>query len=430
MAAAAIKTDHQVPAFTSYQKFVIALLAFLQFTIILDFMMLSPLGAMLMPALHISPSQFGWVVSAYAFSAGSAGFLAAGFADRFDRKKLLLFFYTGFVVGTLLCGIANSYEFLLGARIVTGLFGGVIGSISFAIITDLFVFQQRGRVMGIVQTAFAGSQIMGLPIGLYLANLSDWHAPFLMVVVVSFVVGILIVFRLRPVDAHLKLKTDRKAIHHLKHTLTQPRYVQGFATTALLSTGGFMLMPFGSAFSVNNLGVDIHDLPMVYMVTGCVSMIVGPFVGRLADKLGSYPTFLGGSVLTMVVVAYYTRLFHIPLWLVIAVSCFMFAGVSARMVASSTLLSVLPAPTDRGSFMSVSSSLQQISGGLAAVLAGMIVVQNPDQTLSQFDQLGNVVIASTFITIVMMYYLNRYVQTKKKAEISKTTPPAAAVASH
>ena len=167
--------------FTRYQQFIIAILAILHFTIILDFMVLSPLGAQLLKELNITTTQFGWVVSAYAFSAGASGLLAAGFADKFDRKKLLLFFYAGFIVGTLLCGIAPDYQFLLAARIVTGVFGGVIGSISFAIITDLFKMEVRGRVMGFVQMAFASSQVMGLPIGLYLANQWGWHAPFLLI---------------------------------------------------------------------------------------------------------------------------------------------------------------------------------------------------------------------------------------------------------
>ena len=134
--------------FTRYQKFVVAVLAFLQFTIILDFMIISPLGALLLRDLHITTRQFGLVVSAYAFSAGASGLLAAGFADKFDRKRLLLFFYAGFLLGTLLCGVARSYAFLLGARIVTGVFGGVIGSIIMAIIADLFPLEVRGRVMG------------------------------------------------------------------------------------------------------------------------------------------------------------------------------------------------------------------------------------------------------------------------------------------
>src|SRR5690349_19809665 len=170
------------PTFTGYEKFIIALLATLQFTVVLDFMVLSPLGYILLDKLSITTSQFGLVVSAYAFSAGASGLLTAGFADKFDRKKLLLFFYVGFLVGTLFCGIAPTYHLLLAARVFTGIFGGVIGSISFAIITDLFAIDVRGRVMGFVQMAFASSQVLGIPIGLYLANKFSWHAPFLMIV--------------------------------------------------------------------------------------------------------------------------------------------------------------------------------------------------------------------------------------------------------
>src|SRR6267154_83631 len=159
--------------FTGYEIFIIAILSILQFTVILDFMVLSPLGAMLLPQLHITTAQFGLVVSAYAFSAGASGILAAGFADKFDRKKILIFFYVGFLIGTVLCAIAPDYTFLLMARIVTGIFGGVIGSVSFAIISDLFKFEVRGRVMGFVQMSFAASQVLGLPIGLVLANQCD-----------------------------------------------------------------------------------------------------------------------------------------------------------------------------------------------------------------------------------------------------------------
>ncbi len=167
--------------FSGYEIFIIAILSILQFTVILDFMVLSPLGAILLPKLQITTSQFGLVVSAYAFSAGASGILAAGFADKFDRKKLLIFFYVGFLIATVFCAIAPTYRLLLLARILTGIFGGVIGSVSFAIISDLFKFEVRGRVMGFVQMSFAASQILGLPIGLLLANKFGWHSPFWMI---------------------------------------------------------------------------------------------------------------------------------------------------------------------------------------------------------------------------------------------------------
>src|SRR3954453_18325064 len=184
-------TQTAASPFSGYQKVVIGMLAFLQFAVILDFMLMSPLGTVIMPALSITPAQFGLAVSAYAFAAGVSGLLTAGFADRFDRKRLLLFFYLGFILGTLWCGLARSFESLLLARIVTGLFGGVIGSIVLAIATDLFAPQMRGRVMGFIQTAFAASQVLGIPLGISLAGRWNWHVPFIAMTALGVVGGLL-----------------------------------------------------------------------------------------------------------------------------------------------------------------------------------------------------------------------------------------------
>ena len=402
--------------FTSYQKFVVAVLAFLQFTVILDFMILSPLGAMLMRDLSTPPSQFAWVVSVYALSAGASGLLAAGFSDRFDRKKFLMFFYAGFVVGTLMCGLAQTYTELLIARMVAGLFGGVLGSVVAAITTDLFPMSMRGRVMGFVQTAFASSQVMGIPLGLYLANQWGWHAPFLMIVGVSTAVGIVIFVRLKPITAHLDRKQERSAFAHLWSTISTPRYVQAFATVALLSTGGFMLLPFGSAFSVHNLGVPIEKLPVVYMVTGLCAMVTGPVVGRLSDTFGKFPMFVFGSVLSMIMVGIYTHLGTTPLALVILTSSVMFIGISSRMIPSQALISAIPASESRGSFMAVSSSVQQISGGIAAAAAGRIIHEAADGTLEHYTILGYVVMAATAFTLGMMYLIQRQIYDPARAK--------------
>lgn len=385
----------------------IAVLAILQFTIILDFMVLSPLSAILLKEMSITTTQFGLVVSAYAFSAGASGLLAAGFADRFDRKKLLLFFYAGFIVGTFLCGIAPSYHLLLAARIVTGLFGGVIGSVSYAIITDIFELKVRGRVMGFVQMAFATSQVLGIPIGLYLANWMDWHAPFLLIVGVSIIVFIAIILKMRPVDAHLALQSNKSPFRHLTKTISQLRYLKGFGATILLSTGGFMLMPFGAAFSVNNLGITLEELPLVYMITGIVSMIGGPFIGRLSDSIGKMRMFVIGSLLTLVLVVYYTNLGVTPLWFLIVLNAVLFLGVTSRMIASSALMTAVPEPADRGAFMGVNSSVAQISGGIASAFAGMIVFQTESGFIEHYPILGIIVAISMIITIGMMQIINR-----------------------
>lgn len=395
--------------FTGYQKFVIAILAFLQFTIILDFMIMSPMGAILMPALKISPAQFGTVVSAYALSAGVSGFLAAGFADRYDRKKLLLFFYAGFVLGTLFCGLAPNYYFLLAARIVTGIFGGVIGSVVMAIATDLFPFQMRGRVMGFLQTAFAASQILGIPAGLFFSNHWGWHSPFLMIVAVSTVVGGIIVMYLKPVNSHLAVKPDRNAIHHLFTTLKNTDYILPFLTTGLLSLGGYMLMPFSSAFTVHNLGIHIESLPSIYLFTGFASIFIGPLVGKAADAFGKFKVFVFGSAVSALVVVIYTNLGITPLYAVVVVNTVMFVGIFSRMIPSQALMSAIPTPENRGAFMAVSASLQQLAGGVASLVAGLIVVEGTEGVLEHFDTLGYIMVGTTIVTTISMYIISNRV---------------------
>jgi predicted MFS family arabinose efflux permease len=399
--------------FTRYQKFVIAVLAFLQFTIILDFMIMAPLGAVMMPALGMSPSQFGAVVSVYAFSAGIAGFLAAGFADKYDRKKLLLFFYCGFVIGTLLCGLATTYTALLIARTVTGLFGGVIGAIVFAIMTDLFPLEMRGRVMGFIQTAFAASQVLGLPVGLFLSNHWGWHSPFLMIVVVSSLVGIAIWMYLKPVNEHLKLHPDKSPYHHLITTISRPRYLFAFAATALLSIGGFMMMPFGSAFTVHNLGIPVEKLPTIYLITGLFSIAIGPLVGRMSDTFGKFRTFIFGTIMGCAMVVYYTHLGPSSLAVVIVVNVLMFIGIFSRMIPSQALMSAIPDPASRGSFMSIGSSLQQVSGGFASILAGSIISTTEDGSLVHFDTVGYVMVATAISSLIMMYFIDRMLRRER-----------------
>ncbi len=393
--------------FSNYQKFVAAILAFLNFTVILDFMILSPLGAQLMPALQISPVQFGLLVSTYAFSAGLSGILAAGFADRFDRKKLLMIFYAGFLAGTLLCGLASGYHTLLLGRLITGLFAGVVGSVSFAIITDVFPLEMRGRVMGIIQTAFAASSVLGIPIGLLLSTRWRWNAPFLLIVVVGAAVGWLIQARMRPVDGHLQRHPDRSPLHHLLQTVSNKLYLQGFATTTLLSVGGFMLMPFMSAFMVHNVGVPVVRLPLIYVLVGSFSAIAGPLIGRASDRFGKFNVFFFGCVITVVMVVIFTHLAITPLWLLVTVLVILQIGIFSRMISASALMSALPAPADRGAYMSIGSSLQQVAGGVAAVLSGMIVVEGADGVLVYFDRVGYVLVGTTLLTLSMMYFINR-----------------------
>ncbi|HRF77121.1 MAG TPA: MFS transporter [Chitinophagales bacterium] len=409
-----IMSATKTPVFTGYQWFIIAILAFLQFTIVLDFMVLSPLGAILMPELSITPGQFSHLVSAYAYSACISGILASGFADKFDRKKMLLFFYAGFLAGTVFCGLAPDYTSLLTARIITGLFGGVMGAVVFAITTDLFEMQVRGRVMGFVQMAFAASQVLGLPIGLQLANSMNWHAPFMLIAGIGAAVFVVILIKMKPVTAHLAIQRKVSPFRHLWMTLSRKRYLTGFAATVLLATGGFMLMPFGSAFTVNNLGIDLDHIPLIYMFTGAATLIAGPIIGKFSDRVGKYNMFVAGSILSMILVLIYCNLGITPLWVAIVVNIVLFIGITARIISAQALMSGVPEPADRGAFMGLNSSIQQLAGGLAASLAGLIVVQEDSGKLSHYPILGYVVTVAMFITMIMMFVINKMVVSDNK----------------
>ena len=412
--------------FSRYEVFMIALLAILQFTVILDFMVISPLGVILMKTLQITPTKFSAVVSAYAFSAGASGLLAAGFADKFDRKKLLLFFYVGFILGTAMCAIAPDFNTLLIARIITGIFGGVIGSVSLAIVTDLFKMEVRGRVMGFIQMAFAASQVLGIPIGLVLANNYGWHSCFWMIAIFGAIVGVVMFIYMKPVTGHLNLHPDRNAFHHLWTTLTKPSYLWGFLTMSFLASGGFMLMPFGSAFGTHNLGLSLNQLPLLYLVTGIFSIVFGPVAGRLSDKIGKYKMFCIGSVGAMIAVAIYTNLGITPFAIACVVSVLLFAAITARMVSASALMTAIPIPQDRGAFMSINSAVMQISGGAASVIAGQIVSQSATGMIQDYDTLGYVVIGTMIVMTAMLYPINRSLVAREKgvlAEKSEITTP-------
>jgi len=403
--------------FTSYQGLVIVLLALTQFTVVLDFMVMSPLGDMLMKSMGLTTSQFGFAVSAYAFSAGISGLLTAGFADRFDRKKLLLFFYIGFIAGTLFCGLANSYVMLIAARIITGLFGGVIGSISMAILADIFPLAQRGRAMGFMQMGFGASQVLGIPISLYIANHWGWQAPFIMIVALAAIIWLTTLLKLYPVIKHLELKTEKTAIKHLWHTLRLRDYRTGFLLTALLSLGGFMMMPWGSAFAVNNLHVSYKQLPLLFMASGIAALIIMPLVGKLSDKIDKVKLFTVAALWMMVVIVIYTNLSPVPFAVIMIMNILMMIGIMSRIVPAMALVTSLPKIQDRGAFMSINSSLQQIAGGIAAGVGGMIVVQQTKTSpLQHYNTLGYVIVVIIILNIIQLYRVSNLIKSRKHVD--------------
>ncbi len=397
--------------FSSYEIFVILILALTQFTVVLDFIVISPLGDLLMKSLNLSTTQFGLTVSVYAFSAGLSGLLTAGFADRYDRKKLLLFFYIGFILGTLFCGISHTYTMLLLARIFTGIFGGVIGAISMTIVSDLFPLEKRGRVFGFLQMGFGASQVLGIPLSLYIANLWGWQWPFLMIVGLSLIIWFSLVFKLRQMSAHLEFKNEQNAIRHLWHTMTLRKYRIGFLATAFLSLGSFMMMPWGSAYVINNLKITVDQLPFIYMASGVCSLTIMPIVGKLSDRFDKLHLFTIASVILIVVIVIYANLGPSPFWIVLIMNLGLQVGFLSRTVPSISLTSALPQKQDRGAFMGINSSLQQIAGGMAAALGGVIVVQKDKfSPLEHYDTLVYVVVLLSVISVALLLRVSRIVK--------------------
>jgi predicted MFS family arabinose efflux permease len=289
------------------------------------------------------------------------------------------------------------------------LFGGVIGSVILAITTDLFPLEMRGRVMGVISTAFAASQVLGLPAGLYLTSHWDWHAPFLAIIAVGVPAGVIIMIFMRPIVGHLALKQERSPLRHLINTITEPRYRLAFILVMLLPTGGYMLMPFGTAYIVNNVGLTFAVLPIIYLVTGMSTIFVGPLVGKASDSFGKFRMFCFGSAVTLIMVALWTNIGHVSLATVIVINVILFAGIFSRMIPAQALMSAIPEPAKRGAFNAVSASLQQFAGGVSAAVAGWLIVQSPNGSLGHFDRLGYVVMAITLLSLALMYQVHKQV---------------------
>jgi multidrug resistance protein len=399
-----------VEKFTSYQKIVLAVLALLQFTVILDFMIISPIGHILTKNLDITTKQFGSVVSSYIFSAAISGIISAGFIDKYDRKKVLLFFFTGFIIGTLFCALSNSFNTLLAARIITGIFGGVVASTTMTIVSDLFAPNQRGRAMSTVQMAFAASQILGIPLGLLIADNLGWHYTFFLIVILSILILFVILLKLKPVNEHLKLRSDKNPLLHLWHTVKNKQHRIGFSATVILGMG-MMLQPFISIFLVNNIHITNDHVPIIFMVTGASAFFIMPLVGKLSDKFDKFKIFLFGSCAAMIIIPVYTHLPIVPLWVVLTVNVTMFAAIMSRMGPFQALNSMIPQPADRGAYMSISSSLQQMAGGLGIVIASSIAFQpTPNSPLQNFDLLGYVVIGLSIFSVFLVYRVSKIVR--------------------
>ncbi|MBO9657985.1 MAG: MFS transporter [Chitinophagaceae bacterium] len=404
---------------TRKELIILLLLAGLNFTHFLDFMVMMPLNNYLTPYFDISPKQFSFMVSAYSISAAVSGFVTAFIVDSYDRKKILLFSYTGFIAGTIGCGLATSYPLLLAARIVAGLFGGIIGAQVLAIIADIFPYERRGKAMASVSVSFAIASILGVPFSLYLANLfhEDWHVPFLFVAGIGLVLIPFVIRYVPAIRGHLDSGAMRTPPLVLLGTVIRTnRQISALIFSCLLMIGHFLIIPFITPYMEFNKGYSKNVIPTIYLVGGGASLAAALLLGRLSDKKGKLPIYCWSVFLSLFMVLLLTKMPAMPFSLVLTVFAFWFVFATGRALTAQAMISEVVKPEQRGSFMSFNGCVQQIGTGLASLLAGFIVYGDSSGKIYRYEWLGYISIFVLVTTIVMARMIFRKVDFKVKSQ--------------
>ncbi|MGB4771660.1 MAG: MFS transporter [Chitinophagaceae bacterium] len=383
------------------RKVILFLLAALNFTHILDFMIMMPLGNYLMPYFKINPRQFSLLVGAYTLSAAVSGFAAAFFVDKFDRKKFLLFAYGGFLIGTLFCGIAPNYPLLLMARIFAGLFGGMIGAQVLSIISDIFPYEERGKAMGSVMSAFAVASTLGVPFALYIANAFSWHAPFIFVVILGLAIYPFLYRYIPAMDKHLKQQQVHGPFYALQQVTGDSKQMLALLFSFLMMMGHFLIIPFINPFMEFNRGYSKMQTPMIYLAGGAASFIAANILGRWADKYGKLRVFVSCLLLSLGLVMLITHLPQVPFPIVLSFFGIWFVFSTGRAVTAQAMLSNVVPAAQRGSFMSFNSSVQQLGTSTASFVAGLVVTAGADGKLVHYGWLGWLSVAVLLICLAV-----------------------------
>ncbi len=378
------------PALT--ERRLLLLLAAVQFTHIMDFMVMMPLGPQLMRELHIGPERFGNLISAFALTAGIVGLAMAPFTDRFDRRKLLLICYAGFTLGTLACGFSTNANTLMLARAICGAFGGVSGATIMAIVADVVPAERRARGMGVIMTAFSAAAALGVPLGLKIAQVWKWEGPFLVVAGIAAFVWVGLFRILPPVRGHLsggKVRSGRDFLTLLR----SGNAWLGLALMATMVFGHFTVIPFLSPYLVANVGLPEHNLFLIYLTGGMVTIFTGPFVGKLADRHGRFLMYIILVAGACVVIRLLTSAGPLPLPATLLLAAGFFAFASGRFVPGQAVISMAVPSARRGAYMSLIACSRDLASGLTAALGAKIVSEGPSGKLLHFDRLGWLAIA-------------------------------------
>jgi predicted MFS family arabinose efflux permease len=366
----------------------LVMLAAVQFTVAVDFVIMMPLGPQLMRLFAIDTPAFNLAVSAYAGAAGLSGLGAAFFLDRFDRKTALLTIYAGFAIGTLLCALAPTYGALVFARALAGCFGGVVGGISLAMVADLVPDTRRGSAVGTVMSAFSVAQVAGVPLGLYFADKLGWHVPFLLLAAVSGVVWIGALVRLPKVRAHLQASREETAMRRFLAILANKNHLRALALMSVITLGGFMIIPDLANYLVSNVGLTSGELRWVYLVGGGSTLFTMNGVGRLADRFGRMRVFTIMMCCSIVAAFLSTHLPVVPAFVAVSVSTFFMIAMTGRFVPAMAMITSSVEPEHRGGFMSINSAIAQFSGAVAATMAGWVIHDGANHQLVGFGNLA------------------------------------------
>jgi predicted MFS family arabinose efflux permease len=364
-------------------------LAAIQFTHILDFMIMMPLAPIFKEVFKIDSHQHSILVASYNISAGISAFLAAFFIDKFDRKKALLFVYSGFILGTLACALSINYHFFLMARVLTGFFGGIASAVIASIIGDAIPNERRATAMGILMSAFSIASVIGVPLGLYIANSIDWHAPFFLVVGLSAALWVLASFNIPSMAGHI-VHSGKKPnpLHVLTNISSDPNQLRALGLMVCLMLGHFSIIPFISDYLVNNVGVTKNQLPLMYLVGGVVTIFSSPLVGRMADKYSRFKVLAVFSCIAIIPILAISNMPPLPLVYVLMITALFFICSGGRMIPANAMVTATVLPQHRGGFMSINSSLIQLSSGLASYIAGSIVLNDAKGALINYNYVG------------------------------------------
>lgn len=380
------------------ERVILAILAAVQFTTIVDFMIVMPLGPQLMRTLAITPAQFGMIVSSYTFAAGAAGLVASSIVDRFARRATFITLNAGFLLGTLACALAPNYETLLAARILTGAFGGILGGMALAIIGDVFPEERRGRATGSLMIGFSLASIAGVPFGLYLGTNYGWHVPFVVLAVCGIPALVASRIVLPPLNEHMG-KEHGHPLASLVETFTHPNHLKAFALIVTLMVGNFTVFPYLSAYLVGNVGMTEDQLPLVYIAGGVLTFVASPIIGRLADRHGKltvYRYVAPGSIVMMLLI---THLPPVPTALAVVVFGTMMVCNVGRMIPAMAMVTSSVAPRRRGAFLSANSSVQHIACGIGAYIGGLIIAETSTHRIEHFGTVGWIAAATTLASL-------------------------------